>query len=78
MRRHMNGGSVPQSADLITALSSEHREVERVMAEDIPTAVQQVSGGLRAAVGLAPKPVTVEDADAQFEDAVRHMPPSEA
>lgn len=77
MRRHMNGGSVPQSADLIMAISAENKQDELLMADAAPSAASVVGNSLRAAVGLAAKPQTVEESDAQFEEATRHMPEEE-
>lgn len=78
MRRHMNGGSVPQSADLIVALSSEGEHHDRLLADvPEPSAANAVTNRLREGLGLSPKPATVEDADAEFERAVEHMPPAE-
>lgn len=73
MRRHMNGGSVPQSSDLIIALSSENHQEQRLTAEDASTAVERVSGSLRAAVGLKPvEGLSGDPIDKDFDEAIRH------
>lgn len=79
LRRLANGGSLPQSADLIVAVSAENAQDDRLRGEMLPenNPVRQVGNTLREAVGLAPKPQTVEEADAQFEEHLKHMPPVE-
>lgn len=53
MRRHMNGGSVPQSSDLIMAIAADIHE-ERMVEESMKPAeaAQASSAGLRGALGL--------------------------
>lgn len=56
MRRHLSGGSIPRSKDLIMAIDSERREEERLEGESAVTVSPTASAAsqVRRAVGLAP------------------------
>lgn len=50
MRRHCNGGSVPQSADMILAVSAESGEERRLAEETVEQPSQAAGKGLRSAL----------------------------
>ena len=63
MRRHLNGGSVPKSADLLMAISSELREEVRLQ-EDVPErkATANAQSAVREKLGLPPSDMLAEEA----------------
>lgn len=61
MRRHYNGGSVPQSGDMIVAVSAEIEQESRLDAEAAMLPTEKAAGGLRAALGITASDAVVVD-----------------